>query len=244
MSDKSMDIDTSYFDKEVDLNKLDGVTGMKRGLASTSKKSGNNKKRKQRVHWDRMLDSDCSGSHITRDAEEALGSGKKNPASNGTPYHAGREPDQPPVTDKAARLDQPNSEYETLFDNVFARCRDGINRDSAVQDQAQRQQLRLTMNDGLLWRDIDRIDRKLYVPQGGRLREDILYWHHDVPWCAHLGIGKTLELVKRQFWWPKMSEDIKAYIETCFKCQAHRPDRRNKQTPSRLWCRRMVVGAL
>jgi hypothetical protein len=44
-------------------------------------------------------------------------------------------------------------------------------------------------------------------------------------------VGKTLELIKRQFWWPKMDIDIKKYIESCYKCQANKPDRRNRRVP-------------
>ena len=103
-------------------------------------------------------------------------------------------------------------------------------RDRPVQTKEQRDKLRLIERDGLLWIDIKGI-RRLYIPDVEQLREDILYWHHDVPWCAHLGVGKTLELVKRQFWWPNLAEDITRYVETCFKCQANKPDHRNRKIP-------------
>ena len=60
---------------------------------------------------------------------------------------------------------------------------------------------------------------------------DILYWHHDVPWCGHLGIQKTLDLVQRQFWWPGIAADIKNYVQSCYKCQSDKPDRRKKRPP-------------
>ena len=52
-----------------------------------------------------------------------------------------------------------------------------------------------------------------------------MYWHHDVPWCSHLGIEKTLELVKRQFWWPKLEHDVSQYIKSCKECQSNKVDR-------------------
>jgi hypothetical protein len=39
------------------------------------------------------------------------------------------------------------------------------------------------------------------------------------PWCAHLGTEKTVEMVKRQFYWPGMDADIYAYTAPAVKCQ-------------------------
>jgi hypothetical protein len=127
--------------------------------------------------------------------------------------------------------DQSFSTYETLLENLFTRVRRGLAYDKDIKSEQQLKSLHLTWRDDLVWHEIDGKTRRLYVPEHDQLRQDLLYWHHDVPWCAHLGIGKTLELVKRQFWWPRMDIDIKQYIDTCYKCQANKPDRRNRRVP-------------
>ena len=43
--------------------------------------------------------------------------------------------------------------------------------------------------------------------------------HHDVPWAGHRGVAKTIELIRRQFWWPSLRADVKEYVNTCVVCQ-------------------------
>ena len=71
----------------------------------------------------------------------------------------------------------------------------------------------------------------LYVPHDVALRQDLLYWHHDVPWCGHLGMENTVRMVRKQFWWPNMTRDIEHYVTSCHKCQANKPDRRKVILP-------------
>jgi hypothetical protein len=67
---------------------------------------------------------------------------------------------------------------------------------------------------------------RIYVPNKDNLRQDILFWHHDVPWMAHLGIDRTLHMVKAQFYWPHMRVDIEKYVSSCVNCQSNKTDRR------------------
>ena len=46
-------------------------------------------------------------------------------------------------------------------------------------------------------------------------RQVILACHDDF---GHLGMDKTLGLLKDRFFWPKMSEDIRLYIRSCERC--------------------------
>ena len=39
---------------------------------------------------------------------------------------------------------------------------------------------------------------------------------------GHLGQMKMLELIKRNYWWPGIKEDIKSYIQGCFKYQQNK----------------------
>ena len=138
------------------------------------------------------------------------------------------EPDQPEMPTTLAPENDPSlSAYELLAESLFDRISAGTRGDASVQTAEQRQQLQLSegKND-LLWRG-----NLLYVPDNQDLRMDILYWHHDVPWCGHLGIQKTLQLAQRQFWWPSMAVDIKNYVQSCYRCQSDKPDRRKKRPP-------------
>ena len=92
---------------------------------------------------------------------------------------------------------------------------------------------------GLLWHS----DTRLYVPNRDNLRLDVLYWHHDVPWMAHVGIKRTVRMTTQQFFWPNMQADITNYVDSCTSCQSNKTDRRRKVPtlsprvpPSSCWC--------
>lgn len=51
-----------------------------------------------------------------------------------------------------------------------------------------------------------------------RVRRRLLELYHDTPTGAHRGVEKTLEKLKRRYWWPGMTKDIESYIKSCRKC--------------------------
>ena len=62
----------------------------------------------------------------------------------------------------------------------------------------------------------------LCVPEAQGLRRSILYDTHDSCLAGHLGTRKTAALVKRDFFWPGMNEEIEAYVKSCDKCQRNK----------------------
>ena len=67
---------------------------------------------------------------------------------------------------------------------------------------------------------------KVYVPRDEKLRERIIRLHHDTPLVGHPGEYRTQELVERNYWWPRMGNQIKEYVRTCDACQRTRWRRR------------------
>ena len=57
------------------------------------------------------------------------------------------------------------------------------------------------------------------VPDVGSLCKDILFECHDTFCSEHMGITKTLKQVEANFWWPKLRDDVKSYVNTCDVCQ-------------------------
>ena len=117
-------------------------------------------------------------------------------------------------------LDPAYHEYDRLYETLFDRIKKGLRFDANTSTKEAQSKLDLQEVNDLLWKK-----NKLYIPPGDNLRNDILYWHHDVPWCAHLGIEKTLNMLNKQFWWPKMEQDIRDYIRSCKDCQTNKVDR-------------------
>jgi len=63
---------------------------------------------------------------------------------------------------------------------------------------------------------------KVYVPRDEKLRVEVIRLHYDTPVEGHGGQWKTTELVTRNFWWPRVSREVKQYVEGCDACQRNK----------------------
>ena len=61
------------------------------------------------------------------------------------------------------------------------------------------------------------MEGKVYVPNNKKIREEILKENHNSIDMEHPEQQRMLELLKRNYWWPGLKEDIKKYIQGCFK---------------------------
>ena len=59
----------------------------------------------------------------------------------------------------------------------------------------------------------------IVVPAMGYLRNDVLFECHNAFCNGHVGIMKTLKQVETNFWWPKLRNDVKTYVNTCDICR-------------------------
>ena len=69
--------------------------------------------------------------------------------------------------------------------------------------------------------DCDSDAWKLYVPE--ELRNQIMNYSHDSPNSSHSGIAKTLERVRRFFYWPGLVGSIRQYVLNCELCKTSKP---------------------
>jgi len=58
----------------------------------------------------------------------------------------------------------------------------------------------------------------------------------------HPGQQRMLELIKQNYWWPGIKEDIKKYVQKCIKCQQNKVQYQKKvgelhplKIPQELW---------
>jgi len=63
----------------------------------------------------------------------------------------------------------------------------------------------------------------LWIPNG--LIQQIMESEHDTKVAGHMGQDKTIELIRRNFWWPKMNERIIDFVKSCPKCQQNKASR-------------------
>ncbi|KAJ0021489.1 hypothetical protein Pint_31247 [Pistacia integerrima] len=65
-----------------------------------------------------------------------------------------------------------------------------------------------------------------FVPSKGGLRRVLLKEVHDSPWAGHPGRERTLALLTRDYYWPRIDADIESYVKTCLVCQLDKTERR------------------
>jgi len=63
----------------------------------------------------------------------------------------------------------------------------------------------------------------LWVPKG--LVQGIMESEHDTKVAGHMGQDKTIELIRRNFWWPKINERIVDFVRSCPECQQNKASR-------------------
>lgn len=70
---------------------------------------------------------------------------------------------------------------------------------------------------------------KLWVPQP--LREMIMSENHDDPIASHCGFRKTIERIKKIYYWPRMVAEVKAFVANCDLCKEIKPSNQVLRPP-------------
>ena len=82
------------------------------------------------------------------------------------------------------------------------------------EEQLQRKNFRVSPQ-GILHR-VEGNRWLMLVPQVLRLK--IMRENHDVPSIGHVGLNRTVDHIKRAFWWRGMWSDVGEYVRTCPVC--------------------------
>jgi RNase H-like domain found in reverse transcriptase/Reverse transcriptase (RNA-dependent DNA polymerase)/Integrase zinc binding domain/Integrase core domain/Chromo (CHRromatin Organisation MOdifier) domain len=65
-----------------------------------------------------------------------------------------------------------------------------------------------------------RCDGAIFVPNDPATRAEILRQNHDDPWMGgHFGCEKTLEAIRKMYYWPRLASYVEEYCDTCDICQ-------------------------
>ena len=100
-----------------------------------------------------------------------------------------------------------------------------------VDSEASYEKLRHQVRDGLnkkYWIEDELLVAKggrLYVPIGN-LGKELLRETHDIKGAGLPGEERTLALLARSYYWPKMEDDIHAYVQSCLVCQLDKTERK------------------
>ena len=88
----------------------------------------------------------------------------------------------------------------------------------------------LKKEDGVTWKEdgIVYMEGRVYISNNKKTIEKILKENHDLVDIGHLRQQRILELIKQNYWWPGLKEDIKRYVQECFKCQQNKVQHQKK----------------
>lgn len=63
------------------------------------------------------------------------------------------------------------------------------------------------------WGDVVQV----VVPE--ECRQSLVQLAHEGPLAGHFGVKKTVQWLRKNFWWPRMTIQVAAYIKECNTCQ-------------------------
>ena len=88
----------------------------------------------------------------------------------------------------------------------------------------------LEKQDRLTWEEDEVVymEGRIYILNNKKIKEEILKENHDSADVGHSGQHKMLELLKRTYQWPGLKEDVKKYIQECFKYQQNKVQHQRK----------------
>ena len=67
---------------------------------------------------------------------------------------------------------------------------------------------------------------RIYAPDNGTLRQDIITAYHDHPLRGHPSEKRMRKLVNQIFYWPNSGRDIHRYVQSCHACMRSKARRR------------------
>ena len=62
------------------------------------------------------------------------------------------------------------------------------------------------------------LDGKIAVPEDDAIKLRILRMKHDHPTAGHPGRTKTIQLIKRDYYWRKCKDFVTDYVNSCLRC--------------------------
>lgn len=65
---------------------------------------------------------------------------------------------------------------------------------------------------------------RVYIASNSELKGRLLEFLHGSSWGGHSGMDKTIHKVTREFYWPKLKSEVRAFVRNCPICQQQKTD--------------------
>jgi hypothetical protein len=63
---------------------------------------------------------------------------------------------------------------------------------------------------------------QLYIPSSDPIKSQLMSEAHDSAVGGHVGVIKTIDLLSRFYYWPKMAQDVREYVNSCSLCLSNK----------------------
>ena len=143
--------------------------------------------------------------------------------------HHGPAPSPAPPNSSILQLNNLVASANNIASDLLERIRNAYNSDPVCQNllsNASRNSL-YTFHNHLIFSG-----NQLYVPASDEIKSALIKEAHDSAVSGHVGITRTLDLLSRSYYWPRMAADVREYIATCSSCISIKP--RNNNPPGLL----------
>lgn len=136
--------------------------------------------------------------------------------------------------DYSSNGQQDNANITLLPDNLFIRLIDAPLRDAILMATPKDKiifdaltalktggplPMKSSLSDWRMEEDLVFFKDRCYVPPDPELRRKIVQRYHDHVTAGHPGVQKTLELLRRDYWWPGSYIFVQKYVEGYATCQ-------------------------
>ena len=98
-------------------------------------------------------------------------------------------------------------------------------KEAAKDDQEYQRQLVTPGKDTVVQQQVLYKKNRLWIPRNEDLCKAIMNSEHDTKVAGHMGMDKTIELIRRNMWWPDLEKDVSEYVTGCRECQQNKPRR-------------------
>ena len=120
---------------------------------------------------------------------------------------------------------------DAILDRIRAKSKDDKRLKIVWHKDDGPQVLRNRLKDWVVDDGLVRFKGLVVVPDDDEVKRRILELYHDSIPAGHPGREKTLALVARHYYWPRMSEYVHRYVDGCDLCQRAKPRHQRPHGP-------------
>lgn len=121
-----------------------------------------------------------------------------------------------------------NIEEEQLSDEFCKKIIDKL-KDPDLKKTEKKKLKGYTITDSQLYKHDKRDPARLLLVLPKSMVEYVLQETHDKPTGGHFGIFRTVDSIRRRFYWPTLDEDVSKYVRTCDLCQRKKANNQRKE---------------